>query len=340
MLKGILTASAGSAEPGPGLPALFRGFRNKELAQKIRSRRGLNFTPGSLGGMGIERRVAAIAIALAMMSAVAGARQSGNQEPPETPYQKAARKVAVAEAASREVLELRTHPDFVQAVSRDHEIETLLMQAQRVLRAAESGLARAEQTQSATGFSDSASLARRATRTFEQYQKRVREIIAQIEAARAPPTPPPPPPVEAEPEPSPDVAAEPPADAVAQPLAAPQVAPPPAAPPPAAAPVRRRSGPPPRKLSQAADAYFAGDYNATVTLLMEHTFKQRKARAHALLLRAAARYALFLLSGETDYALRGQAADDLAACREAAPDLAPDEGLFSPRFRDFFAATR
>ncbi len=94
------------------------------------------------------------------------------------------------------------------------------------------------------------------------------------------------------------------------------------------------------KLRQAADAYFAGDYEAAISRLSESSFRQGKSRAHALLLRAAARYTLFLLGGENDYALRGQAAEDVTACKAADPELGPDEALFSPRFRDFFAAAR
>ena len=106
--------------------------------------------------------------------------------------------------------------------------------------------------------------------------------------------------------------------------------PPPPPPPPAT---------PPDELKQAADAFFGGDYESTVALLSETRFRSSKARAHSHLLRSAARYALFLLSGESDYALRGEAIEDVLACREAAPDLKPAEELFSPRFRQFFAAT-
>lgn len=68
--------------------------------------------------------------------------------------------------------------------------------------------------------------------------------------------------------------------------------------------------------------------------------RKRADRGRAFLLRAAARYGLFLLEGEKDYVVRGQAADDVVACRETLPDLEPPEELFSPRFRDFFSATR
>ncbi|MEM1205651.1 MAG: hypothetical protein AAGN66_20650 [Acidobacteriota bacterium] len=89
-------------------------------------------------------------------------------------------------------------------------------------------------------------------------------------------------------------------------------------------------------LRDAATAYLDGDYESVVSRL-ETLPRQPKARAHGLLLRAAARYRLFLLGGGRDYGLRSQAIDDVQACRKAAPDLEPAEGVFSPRFRDFFS---
>ena len=95
----------------------------------------------------------------------------------------------------------------------------------------------------------------------------------------------------------------------------------------------------PRQLTQAADAYFAGDYEGAISILSAARFRSAGARAHLHLLRAASRYALFLLGGEKDYALRAEAIADVQACRGADPDLVPDEDMFSPRFRQFFAAT-
>ncbi len=251
-----------------------------------------------------------------VLLATAAAAETGDSAL--TPRQKAMREIAIAEAASRAASQLRRHPDFRAAIARDAEIAPVLEQAQRVLNAARNGLARAEQTGSATAFSDSAALGRRATSTFEDYQQKLRQQFARIQAERAPPPPPPPLPLET----------EPPA------VAAPSPPPPVASSPPSRSPRR-----PSAKLRQAANAYFAGDYETAITLL-ESRFTSRKSRAHALLLRAAARYALFLLGGETDYAQRGTAAEDVAACRRADPSLEPAEDLFSPRFRDFFAATR
>ena len=279
------------------------------------------------GRPGPASAVAVLAV-LALWGAAASARQAGDRDTAETPRQAAQREVATAEAASRQAAQLRRHPDFREAVARDGEIEPMLERAERVLRAAKSGLTRAEQTRSATGFSDSGLLARRAAESFGQVEGRLRELFARLEAERRPPPPPPPPPPPSPPSPPPP----PP------PPSAAEIVPPPAASPPPSS--SRRPRRPPAKLRQAAGAYLSGDYEAVVTGLAEIQFRQRKTRAHALLLRAAARYAQFLLGGETDYALRGQAAEDVTACKAAAPDLEPAEELFSPRFRDFFAAAR
>jgi hypothetical protein len=111
--------------------------------------------------------------------------------------------------------------------------------------------------------------------------------------------------------------------------------PPPPAPPPPPPPT-----PPPSQLRQAAEAFLGGQYQQTVTLLAEMRFSTPKALAHGHLLRAAARYAIFLWEGEKDYALRGEAIADVLACRQADPTVVPEESLFSPRFREFFAAAQ
>lgn len=88
--------------------------------------------------------------------------------------------------------------------------------------------------------------------------------------------------------------------------------------------------------------FFSGDYGATIEQLAPLDTPQAMApaaSAHGHLLRAAARYALFLLGGEQDFTLRGGAIEDILACRTADAELEPGE-LFSPRFRDFFTATR
>ncbi len=62
----------------------------------------------------------------------------------------------------------------------------------------------------------------------------------------------------------------------------------------------------------------------------------RRARAHARLLLAASRHALYLEGGELDDELRTAAVDDARACREEDETLAPSARFFSPRFVAFF----
>ncbi|MCP3958908.1 MAG: hypothetical protein GY719_13735 [bacterium] len=287
------------------------------------SNRSAGRPPGVAGWISLALLLPAILLPVA-----AQARQGDDTEPV-TPREKAAREVAIAETGGRQVLQLRRHPDYSAAIGRDDEIPALLEKAQRLLGVAKSGLARAEQSQSATGYNDAAVLARRARSQFEEYEQRLQQAFDRIAAERAPPPPPPPPPP---PELEPEAAI--PEDS---PLAAKAVGePPPAAPPP---PAPRRRGPS-KKLTQIADAYFAGEYEQAVALASEAGLSRSRERAQAMLLRAAARYALFLLGGEGDYALRGQATEDVTACRKLDPDLEPDEVAFSPRFRDFFVATQ
>ncbi len=312
------------------------------------------------------------------------------------PRQKAFRELTIAEAAWQQTQQLRSHPDFAEANSRDSELSSSLERAQRLLQAAKRGLEQAEQRQSVTGFKDTAVLAKRVSRQLEAYETRLRELWEEIEVERRPPPPTPPPPAE------PEAAEDPPStvgaeeaelstpemfddpssgseplgaeavepgavgpgavgpaavqvteaasgeaasgEAVPQAVTSPPVLPTPSVSEPPATrpspPRRTRRGPPPLKLRQIADAFFTGDYQATIELVAAADFLDPEPRAHGLLFRGAARYALFLLGGETDFALRGLATEDIAACRRDAPDLSPSADAFSPRFRDFFAATR
>lgn len=331
--------------------------------------------------------VAALALALALLLPGLAV---GQNEAALSSLQKAQREIGRAEQASRQALLIGQHADFATASARNPEAEDLLSRAQRLLRFAKDGLAKAEQNQSETGFSDAALLARRASRQFEAYEDQVRETLAEIAAERAPKPEPvvdePPPEPEAE---APEVPPEASGDEIERPdpssggdsvtiprapssgggrseptsqepagaestaveepgaLEASPVeersselerveAPPP--PPPPVAP-RRPTGPP-AALRRAVDAFFAGNYQQTVELLTDPIRGRSAARAQGLLFRAAARYALFLLGSETDYGLRGQALEDVIACRREDPKLEPNTEAFSPRFRDFFASAQ
>ncbi len=93
---------------------------------------------------------------------------------------------------------------------------------------------------------------------------------------------------------------------------------------------------PPEALRTAARAYFNGDYWEVLEALSGQELEDEDVAAQALLFRAAARYALYLLSGEEEESLAEAALEDLASCRRLAPDLTPDPAAFSPRFVAFF----
>lgn len=94
---------------------------------------------------------------------------------------------------------------------------------------------------------------------------------------------------------------------------------------------------PPEALRAAARAYFNGDYRGVLGALSGQELEDEAVAAQALLFRAAARYALYLLGGEEEETLAEEAREEVAFCRRLAPDLAPDPAAFSPRFVAFFA---
>jgi hypothetical protein len=102
--------------------------------------------------------------------------------------------------------------------------------------------------------------------------------------------------------------------------------------------LRRATQPPPEALAAAAGAFFAGDYERAETLLSGLDSGEARLRAHAALLRAATRLALYLVGGEADAALLAEARQDVEACRRADPNCSPLPGAFSPRFVEFFTA--
>lgn len=93
---------------------------------------------------------------------------------------------------------------------------------------------------------------------------------------------------------------------------------------------------PPALLQQAAAAYLDGRHGDVVAALGGARLGERRARAHARLLLAASRHALYLEGGELDDELRSAAVDDARACRQEDETLAPTPRFFSPRFIVFF----
>jgi hypothetical protein len=146
-------------------------------------------------------------------------------------------------------------------------------------------------------------------------------------AKQAPPQTPAPKPVDTAPEP-----VAPPAKrvdvAVAKPAPAVVVAPPKPAP---------TSNTPPTPLEEAFDNYLAGRY-AKVARLNPDSLTDTRARFHAYLVRAAARFTLAQI-GNDGSELDGARAD-VRAARALDGNTTPDAALFSPRFRTFFLQSR
>lgn len=111
--------------------------------------------------------------------------------------------------------------------------------------------------------------------------------------------------------------------------------------------LRATAEPPPERLLAAADAWLRGEPEGVLAALEPPGgaggpaadglgFDGRRARAHAHLLRAAARFALYHGGGGRDPALLEGARRDLEECHRADPALRPVPRAFSPRFRAFF----
>jgi hypothetical protein len=61
-------------------------------------------------------------------------------------------------------------------------------------------------------------------------------------------------------------------------------------------------------------------------------------QVHVHLFRAASLYALYLSSGQSDPALRAEAAAEVQRCREIDPAFQPSRRAFTPRFISFYEA--
>ena len=139
----------------------------------------------------------------------------------------------------------------------------------------------------------------------------------------------------------------------AAPEAAAAPAPPPEAPPPKSAapapkpveksvvekpaPVEKPAAPaedkPPPRLVSAFDSFLAGRYSDAARI-DPAAFATARARFHAYLLRAAARFTLGEIGNDRN--LLAAARSDAAAAHRIDSNASPDEALFSPRFRAFY----
>jgi hypothetical protein len=126
--------------------------------------------------------------------------------------------------------------------------------------------------------------------------------------------------------------------APAMPTARPAIATPVPAPPSLPTPSQKVAPPP--ALLKAAQAYFDSNYEDAVSLASKAGGSTARANAQSLLLRSAARFALWKIGGQKNADLRRQAAEDAAACHRLDPALQPDAAAFSPEFADFFKSSR
>lgn len=88
----------------------------------------------------------------------------------------------------------------------------------------------------------------------------------------------------------------------------------------------------PEALENGAALYMRGDYQQSVAALSAELPATGPLRLQAHLFRAAAKYALFVRSGEKEQALLAEARADIQRCHEIDPGFRPDARVFSPRF--------
>ena len=94
----------------------------------------------------------------------------------------------------------------------------------------------------------------------------------------------------------------------------------------------------PAALVQGSRLFFAGEYSKALAALHPSGGfpSEVPLRVHIHLFRAAALYALFVRSHESDEGLRAQALAEVAECRRIAPAFQPDPRAFAPPFIRFF----
>ncbi|HWS28114.1 MAG TPA: hypothetical protein VN259_16245 [Xanthomonadales bacterium] len=95
------------------------------------------------------------------------------------------------------------------------------------------------------------------------------------------------------------------------------------------------------RLQPLAAAYFGGDFARAAQWADEQSLAAvPQAHAQALLLRAAARFELYVLGGERDLAQFDLIGQDIRAARRLSDGIRASESAFPPRFRALFASTR
>jgi hypothetical protein len=95
----------------------------------------------------------------------------------------------------------------------------------------------------------------------------------------------------------------------------------------AAAPLARQAAPP--ALAQISKSFFGGDFKAAAQTNVESL--QGKALAHALLVRAAARYSMYVAQGESKAEQLNAVKADLSRAKSVDATVRPSAKYFSPR---------
>jgi hypothetical protein len=94
---------------------------------------------------------------------------------------------------------------------------------------------------------------------------------------------------------------------------------------------------PPPRLVRAVEYYLAGRY-VDATRIEPESFPAARTRFHAFLIRSAARFTLAQITG--DKMLLAAARADAHSAQVLDAKAAPDEALYSPKFRAFYAQAR
>jgi len=100
--------------------------------------------------------------------------------------------------------------------------------------------------------------------------------------------------------------------------------------------VEARPRPAPEKLRDAVAAFLAGSYAQAADLLADAELGDEQATRAAYMVRGAARFALYVETGERDAALLEQVRADVRACLRLDPAAVPSRALFSPRYAELY----
>jgi hypothetical protein len=106
--------------------------------------------------------------------------------------------------------------------------------------------------------------------------------------------------------------------------------------PPTPTPTPRDRAEIPPQLRRAARDYLEAEYEVVVQTLSPAALPRPREQAAAHLLRAAAHYALYRLSGGSNEDHLSQARQDLDSCRQIDPEVRPDPRFFAPDFVTLF----